>query len=94
MNPDEARKLALSLSTDLPELDLHGLYPQEAEARLELFLFDAHRMRHAGARIIYGVGSGVLRRHIVSHLQNHPLVDYLLEEEGSCKIILKYYFYQ
>ena len=68
----------------MPELDLHGLYPQEALEKLELFLFDCYQNKKNKCRIIYGFGTGKLREVVLENLKNNPLIDEVVEEEGSC----------
>ncbi len=83
MTPQEARIFAAELRTDLPALDLHGLFPDEALAKIDIFLYAAAESDSA-ARLIYGGGSGKLREVVIGYLQGHALVATIHEEGGSC----------
>ncbi len=87
MNPAEAREFAARLRTDLPTIDLHGLYPSAAEERLERALYDAYQASHDGLRVIYGVGTGALRTHCLTYLKKHPLVETIAADDGMCTIL-------
>ncbi len=82
------RFLAAELGADIPELDLHGFYPDEAVEKLEIFLYDNLIKKEKLARIIYGGGTGKLREIILSHLARHEAVDEYKEENGHCVVIL------
>ena len=69
----------------MPELDLHGFYPNEALEKLELFLF-ADRDKQM-CRVIYGYGTGKLGTEVLQYLKKHPLVEDVVEEGGSCVVI-------
>lgn len=86
MNNKQAKIFAVSLGAKMPELDLHGLYPQEALGQLELFLF-ANRNKQM-CRVIYGYGTGKLRVEVLAYLKKHPLVDEIVEDAGSCVVFL------
>ena len=40
MNNKQAKIFAAEIGADIPVLDLHGLYPDEALEKIELFVFD------------------------------------------------------
>ena len=86
MNNKQAKIFAASLGAEMPELDLHGLYPREALDKLELFLF-ANRNKQM-LRVIYGGGTGKLMREVVDYLKKHPLVDEVIDNGGSCVVVL------
>lgn len=88
MKNDEAKILAASLGGKMPELDLHGLYPDEAKDKVELFLYQCVQKKEGTARVIYGGGTGKLGEAVIAYLQNHPLVDKIVEQGGSVVIIL------
>lgn len=83
MEPFEARLLAAELRTDLPTLDLHGLYPDEALDKIDNFLYTAAGQDGA-VRIIYGGGTGVLAKAVLSYLQGHKLIATIRDLGGSC----------
>ena len=85
MNNQQAKIFAASLGGRMPELDLHGLYPNEALEKSELFLF-ANREEQK-CRVIYGMGTGKLKQAILVYLKKHPLVEDVFDEGGSCVVI-------
>jgi DNA-nicking Smr family endonuclease len=84
MNSDEARKFALLLRTDFVELDLHGLYPEEALGQLDVFLYDMFRAKKECLKVIYGIGSGTLKKSVLSYIGNHPLITDWIDQGGYC----------
>lgn len=96
MNNIEAKLFSAELRDDLPSLDLHGLFPQEALEKLELFLFENQRDHFSckskdflkAIRIIYGGGTGVLKTKVLEYLKNHLLVDTIKDEGGSCIVLV------
>jgi DNA-nicking Smr family endonuclease len=79
---------AATLRNDLPTLDLHGFFPDEALHKLELFLFENYNLKKEVVKIIYGGGTGVLREKVLTYLHSHPLVDTLSEEGGSSVVLI------
>lgn len=75
-------------NANIPKLDLHGLYPDEALNRVDVFLYDRYKKKLASSEIVYGIGGGVLRKKVLEFLKEHPLVSKIEEEAGRCKIIL------
>ena len=59
---------------DYPEVDLHGLFADEAIDRLEQAIREAVKAGHDRIRIVHGKGTGVLRREVREHLRLNPLV--------------------
>lgn len=88
MNSNEAKKLALTLQTDFQEIDLHGIYPEEALTKLDQFLYDTSQSRHQFIKIIYGIGSGTLKKSVLSYIGDHPLVEEWIDQGGSCAVLL------
>jgi len=80
--------LAAELGAQIPGLDLHGFYPDEALEKLEIFLYDNLMKKEKTARIIYGGGTGKLREAVLSRLAGHKAVGDYKEENGSCVLIL------
>ncbi len=87
MNPQEARIFAAELRTDLPTIDLHGQYPDEAIYALDLFLADAV-LKDSAVRVIYGHGTGKLASIVLSYLQKSPLVATIIQQDGTCVCLL------
>lgn len=59
---------------DYPEVDLHGLFADEAIDRLERAINDALNGGHAKLRIVHGKGTGALRREVWECLRAHRKV--------------------
>lgn len=87
MNNKEAKKFAASLGGFMPELDLHGLYRQEALEKLELFIYENFQKKENRIRVIYGFGTGKLCESVLEYLGKHPLVDEVVEDSGSCIVM-------
>lgn len=88
MNQEEAKIFAAELRNDVPTIDLHNVYPQEALEKLELFLYDQVQQKHEVIKVVYGGGKGVLKNNVITYLHRHPLVDTIVEQGGSCITIL------
>lgn len=88
MNTNEAKIFAAQLGADVPLVDLHGLYPREAEEKLEQFIFANYQVKQKTVRVVYGLGTGKLGEEILAYLQKHPLVELSVEENGSCIVIM------
>lgn len=58
-----------------PELDLHGLYVDEALEAIERFLDHAMLYRRREVSIIHGHGSGKLKNAVRTYLATSPYVD-------------------
>jgi DNA mismatch repair protein MutS2 len=56
------------------ELDLRGLYAEEALRRLDKYLNDAMLAGLPFARIVHGKGTGVLRQVVRERLGSYPAV--------------------
>lgn len=87
MNNREAKIFAADLEADIPELDLHGFYPDEALEKLEQFLYSCYKKKIKMARVIYGGGTGKLRDVVLEHLQKHPQVEDVVDRGATCVIL-------
>lgn len=87
MNIDKYKFYAAELGADIPELDLHGMFPDEALEKMEIFLYDCQARQEKMARIIYGGGTGVLCRTILTRLDKHPIIREFKDAGGSCVVI-------
>jgi len=71
------------------ELDLHGMYVEEAVELTDQYLSDAAIHDARQVRIMHGTGTGRLRRGIHAFLKTHPLVKhfrYGLPNEGGAGV--------
>lgn len=68
-------------------VDLRGMYPDEAEARVEQAITAAINANVTVLELIHGKGTGVLRQRIQQFLRNHPSVESFrlgsMEEGGA-----------
>ena len=62
------------LRRDYPEIDLHGMFAEEARDQLERAIAAAIKEGHTNIRIIHGKGTGILRREVQDVLRCHPKV--------------------
>jgi len=85
---DEYKFYAAELGAEIPELDLHGNYPDEAVEKLEIFISDLVYKKENIGRVIYGGGTGKLREIALSRVQKSPLVKDYKEESGSCLVLV------
>ncbi len=82
---------AASLHGDLPTIDLHGITPvQRAIDRLERDLYRFYENGDKTCRVIYGIGEGVMAKHVQAALDKNPMVHEWHHEQtgGSCIVVL------
>lgn len=82
---------AASINPNAPCIDLHYAGSiQDALQELESALFEFAQEREPYCRVIYGIGTGALRKAVYDVLEKHPLVRAFEGEEsgGSCVVIL------
>ena len=58
----------------IPEIDLHGMYPDDAEQLLHSELYRFGENNQKVVRVIYGAGTGVLAKTIIESLAQNPMV--------------------
>ncbi|WKZ29492.1 MAG: Smr/MutS family protein [Patescibacteria group bacterium] len=68
---------------DVPEIDLHGQYPDQALEAAERLLNAAFVRGDRVARIVHGKGEGRLREILHRSLSQHPLVLRFRESAGG-----------
>jgi DNA-nicking Smr family endonuclease len=73
----------------IPELDLHGFYPDQAENKVDVFLYEHYNKGEDSIRIIYGLGKGIMEETVLAYLDNHPLVAEIKKEVGSCIVVFE-----
>jgi len=81
----EVAGLALNKAREIsPELDLRGLYADDALLEVEKYLDDAYLAGLTKVRLIHGKGTGSLRTAIHKHLKGHRRVkSFRLGEQGE-----------
>jgi DNA-nicking Smr family endonuclease len=84
MNSDEAKTLALILENNALEVDLHGIFPEEAIGRLDRFIYDTFQTHERVIKVIYGIGSGTLKKSVLSYVGDHPLIEEWIDQGGYC----------
>ena len=80
MNNKEAKIFAADLGANIPELDLHGFYPDEVIQKLEQFLFFCYKKKIKMVRVIYGGGTGKLCEVVLQYLKKHPQVEDVVDQ--------------
>ena len=78
---DGTKSKALHIS---PEIDLRGMFPEEAATATEKYLDDAFLASLAVVTVVHGKGTGVVRKAIHTLLSRHPHVqEYRLGKYGE-----------
>jgi DNA-nicking Smr family endonuclease len=85
----DPKEMAAEIDDKIDSLDLHGLYTSTALDALENFLYNISRRNVQHAKVIYGIGKGVLENEVVKYLTGHPLIEKIIKKSGHCLIILK-----
>jgi len=57
------------------ELDLHGVFPEQAPAMLEDFLLNAREKGYPEVKIIHGKGRSTMKRIVLEFLEGYPGVE-------------------
>lgn len=89
MNNTSAKLFAAEIDDSLPELDLHGLYPEDALVKLDVFLYENFNKKIQAVRVIYGAGTGRLKEEVLNFLFKHGLVEEHKDEGGSVVVVLR-----
>lgn len=63
-----------------PEIDLHGMYVEEALEAIDKWIDKASLLGHKYLKVIHGRGSGILRQAIRAYLQAHVLVKRVIQQ--------------
>jgi len=71
---------AKEFSTFQPEIDLHGMYVEEALKAVDKWIDQASLLGHKHLKVIHGRGMGILRRAIRAYLQSHVLVKKVIQQ--------------
>lgn len=82
------KEFAIELRNDLPSLDLHGLFTNEIDDKIDQFLFECFNKNEPGVRIVVGVGAGKIHEASIEFLSKHPLVEKVLDKGGTLVVLL------
>lgn len=85
----KTRETAAELRQDAPFLDLHGRNPDEIHTEVDQFLYRQIQAKEPNAKIIYGIGKGVLAKETKKFLSTHPLVEKVIDKGGYCIVLLE-----
>lgn len=77
---------AAQIGAEIPQIDLHGMYPSEALFEADMFLYKNPNAKIL--RIIYGGGQGILRAEILKYLRAQKIVRKLHEESDASVLVL------
>ena len=82
----------ITLYSNLPQLDLHGLDRDYARILINEFVYDCYRQKEKKAIIIHGIGTGIIRKTTQETLKCNKYVDsYKIDNfnSGSTIVIIK-----
>ncbi len=87
---EESIFLSLANSDETPQIDLHiSSNVDEALDQLEKELYFLVKNKKRYAKIIYGIGKGVLKSEVLKVIEKHPLIkDYSIGQDGFCIVEL------
>jgi dsDNA-specific endonuclease/ATPase MutS2 len=88
MDIKSAKLFAAEMDKNIPCLDLHGFYPDEAVNKLDIFLYENYSQKCSAVRVVYGGGTGRLREVILAYLSEHDLAETVKDEGGSAVVVL------
>ncbi len=87
----ELRVQAAELRKDMSQLDLHGMMPEQAMKEVDSFLDRQNMNGEDSVRIVYGIGTGEMRRRVLEHLKNGQSIESVKEDQqqASCIVIFR-----
>lgn len=85
----DAKKFAAEIDDQMPELDLHLTRLEFFDAQVDQFLFKCSTDNEPRAKIITGIGTGVLHDRVKEFLSRHNLVAATVDQPGSLIAILQ-----
>ncbi|MCK9581606.1 MAG: Smr/MutS family protein [Methanoregula sp.] len=83
MNLIDAKKLAAEIDGQMPELDLHLSSADNFEYEIDAFLSRCLADNEPRAKIITGIGSGVLNERVKTILKNYDFVVETVDAPGA-----------
>ncbi len=81
---------AATINPSLPVIDLHGTrYISDATNELESAAFRFAQSGDTACRVIYGVGTGAMRKAVIQAIKKNPMFgEYAEEESGGSLVVL------
>ena len=89
-NELETKIFAAELRSDLPSLDLHPPVDlSQAGILVDQFLYNSSKNKEDAVAIIYGAGTGKMKKIVLEILEKHPLVLGVRDKSGHCVVVLE-----
>ena len=80
----------MTLYSNLPSLDLHGLDRDYARILINDFILDNYKLKNRKVIIVHGIGTGIIRKTTMETLKNHHYVEtYKLDNFNSGTTIVE-----
>ena len=74
----------MTLYSNLPSLDLHGLDRDYARILINDFILDNYKLKNRKVIIVHGIGTGIIRKTTMETLKNNKYVEtYKLDNFNS-----------
>ena len=80
----------MTLYSNLPSLDLHGLDRDYARILINDFILDNYKLNNRKVIIVHGIGTGIIRKTTMETLKNNKYVEtYKLDNFNSGTTIVE-----
>ena len=80
----------MTLYSNLPSLDLHGLDRDYARILINDFILDNYKLKNRKVIIVHGIGTGIIRKTTMETLKNNKYVEtYKLDKFNSGTTIVE-----
>lgn len=80
----------MTLYSNLPSLDLHGLNRDYARILINDFILDNYKLKNRKVIIVHGIGTGIIRKTTMETLKNNKYVEtYKLDNFNSGTTIVE-----
>lgn len=80
----------MTLYSNLPSLDLHGLDRDYARILINDFILDNYKLKNRKVIIVHGIGTGIIRKITMETLKNNKYVEtYKLDNFNSGTTIVE-----
>ena len=80
----------MTLYSNLPSLDLHGLDRDYARILINDFILDNYKLKNRKVIIVHGIGTGIIRKTTMETLKNNKYVEtYKLDNFNSGTTIVE-----